>query len=308
MPESLYPLLLKPSLHIKVWGGRKLASHMDKNLPDDSPYGESWELHDGCIVANGSLEGRSLAELVKAYGAALIGEGCNPDEGMPLLVKLLDAADWLSVQVHPNDEQAKALEGDPRGKTEAWIILVTEPNAKLVIGIESGTSSEAMADAIRKGSLEDLLVYATVQAGDVLYMPANTVHAIGPGILLYEVQQSSDVTYRLYDWNRTGLDGKPRQLHIEKGVQVSNLDTLPDVTHPEGELLVDGEYFQTWRYQGANTVTLNTNGKFHSITCVDGQATIQGEMLNKGQTLLIPANYGEYSIGLSGIVFLSHMK
>lgn len=308
MPESLYPLLLKSALHVKVWGGRKLASHMGKSLPDDSPYGESWELHDSCLIANGTLEGRSLSDLITDYGADLIGEGFNPDEGLPLLVKFLDAHEWLSVQVHPNDEQARTLEGDPRGKTEAWIILVTEPDAKLVIGIESGTSSEAMAEAIREGTLEDLLVYATVKTDDVLYLPANTVHAIGPGILLYEVQQSSDMTYRLYDWNRMGLDGKPRQLHIEKGVQVSNLEALPEVTHPHGELMVDGEYFRTWRYQGENTeISQNTKGSFHSITCMEGQAIIRGATLAKGQTMLIPATYGEYGIELNGTVFLSHM-
>jgi mannose-6-phosphate isomerase len=177
-----------------------------------------------------------------------------------------------------------------------------------VIGIQSGTSSEAMAEAIREGSLEELLVYAKVQAGDVLYMPANTVHAVGPDILLYEVQQSSDVTYRLYDWNRMGLDGKPRELHIEKGVQVSNLESLPKVTHSDSDLLVDGDYFQTWRYQGDNTIEHNTEGKFHSITCIEGQATIQSENLSKGQTMLIPASYGTYGLELRGTVFLSHMK
>src|SRR5687768_3559960 len=193
MSDALYPLLLTPSLHVKVWGGRRLSSELDKPLTEDAPYGEAWELHDTSIVANGTLAGKSLRELIDTYGAALIGEGYNPSEGLPLLIKLLDASDWLSVQVHPNDEQARELEGDPRGKTEAWIILAAEPDAKLVIGVQSGISRETMAQAIIDGKLEDYLVYANVKAGDVLYMPANTIHAIGPGILLYEVQQSSDV-------------------------------------------------------------------------------------------------------------------
>lgn len=233
MTDTWYPLLLEPTLHVKVWGGHKLGSEFRKTLTENAPYGESWELHDTSTVSNGVHAGKTIADLINAYGNDFIGTGFDPAEGLPLLIKLLDATQWLSVQVHPDDEQAKELEGDPRGKTEAWIILATEPDAKLVIGMNLGTSQEEMADAIHDNTLEDILEYATVQPGDVLYMPANTIHAIGPGIVLYEVQQSSNVTYRLYDWGRMGLDGNPRELHIEKGVQVSNLETLPDVAHPE---------------------------------------------------------------------------
>lgn len=312
MSDALYPLLLTPSLHVKVWGGRRLASELDKPLAEDAPYGEAWELHDTSIVANGALAGKSLRELIDTYGAALIGESYNPSEGLPLLIKLLDASDWLSVQVHPNDEQARELEGDPRGKTEAWIILAAEPDAKLVIGVQSGISRETMAQAIVDGKLEDYLVYANVQAGDVLYMPANTIHAIGPGILLYEVQQSSDVTYRLYDWNRMGLDGKPREMHIEKGVKVSNVDSLPTVSHPTGEIMVDGEYFRTRRHIIKGTALyLNTGGAFHAITCIEGRVDIQAAggilSLKKGQTGLMAAALGDYTLTGDGTVLRSYM-
>lgn len=312
MKDSIYPMLLTPTLHVKVWGGRKLGSDLGKDLPDDSPYGESWELHDTSTVKNGKHAGQQLGTLIEEHGAYLLGSGFDPAEGLPLLVKLLDATQWLSVQVHPNDEQAKQLEGDPRGKTEAWIILATEPDAKLVIGVESGTSQEQMAAAIEDNTIEDMLVYATVQAGDVLYMPANTVHAIGPGIMLYEVQQSSNVTYRLYDWGRMGLDGNPRELHIEKGVQVSNLDTLPDVAHPSDEMMVDGSYFQTKRHiLAGDTLYLKTNGAFQSLTCIDGTITVEHPTENVtmalGDTVFIPASLGAYGITGSGTILRSYM-
>jgi len=180
------PLLLDAQLHEKVWGGRRLGTMMDKSLPTDAPYGEAWELHDTCTVAAGPLAGRTLTDLLDDYGTALVGVGNDPAEGFPLLAKFLDAEDWLSIQVHPNDEQALELEGEPRGKTEAWVILHAEPGAKLVIGMKSGTSRESMAEAIRAGTLEADVVYADVRTGDVLLLEANTVHAIGPGLVIYE--------------------------------------------------------------------------------------------------------------------------
>lgn len=309
---DLYPMLLTPTLHTKVWGGRRLKSELGKMLPGDAPYGESWELHDTSIIGNGPFASRTLLDLIEEYGAAMIGEGHDPSEGMPLLVKLLDASQWLSVQVHPNDEQARELENDPRGKTEAWIILDAEDDAKLVIGVQPDTDREAMAQAIKDNTLEDLLAYQTVTAGDVLYMRANTVHAIGPGILLYEVQQSSNITYRLYDWGRVGLDGRPRELHIEKGVQVSNVSFLPDITHPDDEQLVAGDYFQTWRYTlESGERELETRGQFHSITCIDGVVTLMdGQMsidIPRGQTAFVPATIVRYTLVGTGTVFVSHM-
>ncbi|MEM9952131.1 MAG: type I phosphomannose isomerase catalytic subunit [Chloroflexota bacterium] len=312
MTDTLYPLLLNPSLHVKVWGGRKLETDFGKILPDGSPYGESWELHDTSTVANGVHQGKTLAELLKQHGTQLIGEQFDPAEGLPLLIKLLDATQWLSVQVHPNDEQAKELEGDPRGKTEAWVMLATDPDAQLVIGVTSGTTQDLMAKAIRDGKLEDLLVYENVRAGDVLYLPANTVHAIGPGIVLYEVQQSSNVTYRLYDWNRMGLDGKPRELHIEKGVQVSNLDTLPEITHPDDGVIVSGDYFCTMRYTLDDaSQRFTTDGTFHALTCIAGEIVVEHPSatitLQLGQTAMIPASLADYTLSGTGTILQSFM-
>jgi mannose-6-phosphate isomerase len=300
--SALYPLLLEPALHIRVWGGRRLAEIMHKRLPTDEPYGESWELHDTVTVMNGPLAGRRLGDLAQEYGAALIGEGNDPAKGLPLLVKFLDASEWLSIQVHPDDSQAAALEGEPRGKTEAWIMLAADPGAQLVIGVRPGITREAMAQAIRDNALESLLVYADVRAGDVLYLAAGTIHALGPSLLIYEIQQSSDTTYRLYDWGRMGLDGKPRQLHIEKGVQVSNLTSLPQISHPGSDdapvsTLVQGNYFSTMRYRLDETIRpaphLDPRGQFQALTCISGQVSVgyPGEQVafSTGQTVMIPA-------------------
>jgi mannose-6-phosphate isomerase len=308
-----YPLLLSPALHVKVWGGRKLADLMHKPLPTDDPYGESWELHDTATVTNGDHAGRTLGDLLAEYGTDLIGTNNDPADGFPLLAKLLDANDWLSIQVHPNDEQAAVLEGEPRGKTEAWIVLHAEPNAQLLIGVQPGTDRDAMAQAIRDGVLEQHVVYANVQAGDVLLLAANTVHALGPGLLIYEIQQSSDTTYRLYDWGRVGLDGKPRQLHIEKGVQVANVDFLPQIIHTQNDnspvvTMVESDYFKTnWHALSAGggvETTISTSGKFHVLTCVNGSVTVSANdvdvTMGAGQTVLIPAAIRRYTLNGDG--------
>lgn len=305
---DLYPLLLEPSLHVKVWGGRRLQTTMHKTLPTDEPYGESWELHDTSTVANGAFAGRTLADLLDLHGTALIGAENDPAEGFPLLAKLLDANDWLSVQVHPDDAQAKELEGQPRGKTEAWVILSAEPGAQLVIGVEPGTDREAMATAIKTNTLEDLLVYADVQVGDVLYIPAGTVHAIGPGIVLYEIQQSSNTTYRLYDWGRMGLDGKPRELHIDKGVKVSNVAELPQIQRFAGDespemRLVEGAFFTTALHRLHTDTPININkhdDRFDALTCIEGSLAINGAGISvtcdTGRTVLIPASVQSYTM------------
>ncbi|MCU0514835.1 MAG: class I mannose-6-phosphate isomerase [Anaerolineae bacterium] len=312
MSASLYPLRLEPVLHPRVWGGTKLAGWLHKTLPGTQPCGEAWELHDTARVANGPLAGRSIGDLVQQYGTDLIGAGNDPAQGMPLLVKFLDAADWLSVQVHPDDAQALHLEGDPRGKTEAWIILAAEPGAKLVIGVQPGTDRATMTAAIQQGRLEDLLVYAPVQAGDVMFVRANTIHALGPGLLIYEIQQSSDVTYRLYDWNRPGLDGQPRPLHIDKGVAVSRLEAVPPIVHhPQDGVLVECPYFVTTQHtlDGTAPLTLPTDGRFQALTCIGGHlALTAGEVsidLAHGQSALIPAALPRLTLTGAGRVLRS---
>ncbi|MFZ4828056.1 MAG: type I phosphomannose isomerase catalytic subunit [Phototrophicaceae bacterium] len=305
----LYPLLLAPTLHVKVWGGRKLATLLNKALPTDEPYGESWELHDDCIVLNGALEGQTLGAVLAQYGTELVGTHNNPTDGFPLLAKFLDANDWLSVQVHPNDEQAHALENFPRGKTEAWFMVATDEGAQLVIGIQPHHSRESIAQAIQDGTLESMLVFQTVTRHDIFEMTANTVHALGPGNLIYEIQQNCDLTYRLFDWNRLGLDGKPRQMHIEKGVQVANVDFVPAIKHFDeagagvSTSLINMPYFETVYHKlEDSTVMLDTNGQiFHALTCIAGTAHLTSEhaqplTLPFGGTVLVPSCVGAFSL------------
>lgn len=304
--RALYPLKLRPALRVKVWGGRRLEQLMRKRLPTAEPYGESWELHDSATVENGPLRGASLGELARRFGAELLGCGQDPDAGVPLLAKLIDAADWLSIQAHPNDEQALALEGEPRGKTEAWVVLHADEGARLVIGLQPGTTRDQMAEAIGRNQLEALLIFAEVATGDVLQIPANTVHALGPGLLIYEIQQASDTTYRLYDWGRAGLDGRPRALHIDKGLQVANLEALPLVEQPDTDLLVENEYFRLWRHElERGAMDISTYGRFQSLTCIAGEARVStpsGEIaLRLGESGLIPACISAFAIGGKGV-------
>lgn len=310
----LYPLKLQSALHVKVWGGRRLASQLGKSLPTEQPYGESWELHDRSLVANGAHSGARLGDLTRQFGADLIGADNDPADGMPLLAKFIDAGEWLSIQVHPNDSQAKALEGEPCGKTEAWVVLRAEPGARLVIGLRPGATTRQMENAIQSNRLEELLFYTEVRQGDVLYIPANTVHALGPGILVYEIQQSSDTTYRLYDWGRLGLDGQPRELHINQGVAVANLESLPTIRRPGGDLLVDGEFFRTWRHTLEDSaLDLSSEGRFQALSCIEGELQVSAHgapeadaiVLNKGETGLIPACIAHFGISGSGTLLRS---
>lgn len=319
---SLYPFLLDPALHVKVWGGRKLATLMDKSLPTDEPYGESWEMHDSAQVANGPLAGRTLGDVLADYGHDLVGPDNDPAEGLPLLAKFLDARDWLSVQLHPDDAQARELEGEPRGKTEAWYVIAAEPGAQLVIGVQPGTTPQQMAEAIKNNTLESLLVYADVVPGDVLFIRAGTIHALGPGLLIYEIQQSSDLTYRLYDWGRVGLDGQPRTLHIDKGTQVANLGALPQIVHTAADTaqvvdILREQYFTTQLFQlndaNGTHLSLDTSGqRFHILTCIEGAARITTDdtevELAKGRTALIPASQGTYRLAGQARILCSYQS
>ncbi len=312
--ESLYPLRLQPALHVKVWGGRKLSERLNKSLPSNQPYGESWELHDTAAVANGEYSGMNLRELARRCGSDLLGAGNDPADGFPLLAKFIDANDWLSIQVHPNDTQARALEAEPRGKTEAWVVLQADLGARLVIGVQRGTTGQQLAEAIRSNQLEEMLLFAEVKEGDVLYIPANTIHALGPGILIYEIQQSSDITYRLYDWGRLGLDGHPRELHIDKGTGVANLDSLPPVRQPESNLLVDGDYFRTWRHElKDDSLEISSEGRFQALSCIDGCLRVEAAghkaiELRTGETGLIPACIDAFVILGDGVILRSCVK
>jgi mannose-6-phosphate isomerase len=301
---TLGALRLVPEYHHRVWGGQHLQSNAEK------PIGEAWLVYEEDKVASGPHEGRTLAELAVEYGEALLGRRVMSQTGprFPLLIKILDCADWLSLQVHPNDEQAAELEGPEHfGKTEAWYVLDAEPGAKLISGIEPGTSPESLAGAIREGRVVELAQYVDVRKGDTILMHAGTVHALGPGLLIYEVQQTSDITYRIYDWDRP-LEGG-RKLHIEQSVAVSDPEMAGEVHRApapprEGriERLICCDYF-TLELLGSETqpVELDTGGEtFNALTVIEGEMQVEGdgwrEKLGLYESVVVPASVGAYTV------------
>ena len=217
--SDLYPYILVPKLTPAIWGGDALVTDYGKDGDPHAKIGESWECWDTNAVANGPLAGATIAELRSSLGAALLGD-IDPSHIFPVLTKIIDAHDWLSVQVHPDDAYAERVEHQPNGKTECWLILRADEGAELVLGWTHDTSREEYLARVADGTLGEILRRVPVKAGEAYFLPAGSLHAIGNGIALFETQQASDLTYRIFDWNRTGTDGKPRELHVEKAADV----------------------------------------------------------------------------------------
>jgi mannose-6-phosphate isomerase len=274
------PLRLIPEPKQRVWAGSQLGSGV----------GEAWLIHD----ANRVVGGGTLAEAARAMGERLLGRrGIAAAHGrFPLLVKILAAGDWLSVQVHPDDAQAGELEGaDQCGKAEAWHILEAVPGARVIAGLKPGTTRERLERAIREGTVLDIVEQIDVAPGDTIYNCAGLVHALGPGLLLYEVQQSSDITYRVWDWNRPASDGRP--LHVAQSLAVTRLDAAPRITRGDGDSC---DHFVLERI-GPGPTRLDTGGEsFHAVTVVDGVARVAGQDLGRFDSVVVPAELGDYAI------------
>jgi mannose-6-phosphate isomerase len=214
-----YPLVLEPFERELIWGGHALVERYGKRADARATIGESWECYDGNAVRDGPLAGETLAALRASLGRALTGR-LDPVAPFPLLTKLIDARSALSVQVHPGDEYARRVEKQPNGKTECWYVLEADPGAEIVLGWNRDTNRAEYLERVREGSLDDVLRRVAVKPGDTFYLPAGTLHAIGAGIVLFEVQQTSDLTYRIYDYDRRDSDGKLRELHVDKAADV----------------------------------------------------------------------------------------
>ena len=219
MSVRLYPYLLEPKLTAAIWGGDALVTRYGKRGDRTRTLGESWECWDENRVANGALAGKTLAELRADLRGELTGT-IDPSRTFPVLTKIIDARKALSVQVHPDDAYAQRVEHQPNGKTECWYVLACEPDAELVLGWTRDTTRAEYERRVADGTLGEILRRVPVAAGDAFYLPAGTLHAIGAGIQLFETQQASDLTYRIFDWNRVGDDGKPRELHVAKAGDV----------------------------------------------------------------------------------------
>lgn len=269
-------LKFKPIYKEKIWGGRKLASILNRNIPEGN-IGESWELSDYgddlSIVENGNLAGKNFRELYKTQKDEILGEVFKENEDFPLLVKIIDAKEKLSVQVHPDDEYANTKDPESSGKKEAWFILHSDPGAEIVCGFSENLTKEAYQEQVRNNLAENALQKFKAKPGDSFLITPGTVHAIGGGNLLLEVQQSSDSTYRVYDYGRLGDDGKPRKLHLEKALDVLNFQKSAGQ-----ELLQPGEL--TWEY-GKRSL-LNANDKFRlEVLEFSGKAEIPSMSVEK---------------------------
>jgi mannose-6-phosphate isomerase len=299
-PQNL--LVLEPQARERVWGGQRLQPH-------DPPIGEIWCAFEESRVSSGAAAGRTVGELTAACGAAFVGTlpASRFPGRFPLLIKLLDCADWLSVQVHPNDEQAEQLEGPGQfGKTEAWHFLEAEPGATILAGVRAGTTRDQLATAIRNGRILDVSLSVAVHPGETYLLHAGTMHALGPGLVLYEVQQSSDITYRVYDWDRPASAG--RQLHIEQAVTVTNPERQALQTSrpiPGDQLATTAVRCSYFELDVLNLSTERFAGDTarqtcHALTVTSGviQVACGGEAvrLRKYDTALVAASAGTYTI------------
>ncbi len=308
----LYPLKFSPILKDKIWGGTKLEKLFGKPASSDK-LGESWELSgyegDESVVINGLLAGNNLVELIEIYMGDLVGDKIYDAFGLsfPLLFKLIDANENLSIQVHPGDEVA-AERHNSYGKTEMWYVVDADPGAELIIGFTKDCTPDEYVEALDAGEVESLLQKVPVKKGDVLFIPAGLVHAIGKGVVVAEIQQSSDITYRIYDYKRVDDKGNERELHTEQALDVIDFSAAKEPKTPylavlnEITPLIDCDYFTTNLIKFDDAVTRNYGelDSFVSYMCLEGNMIIEYNnektIVNKGDTVLIPAIINELAL------------
>ena len=297
---QLYPLKFKPIFRDYIWGGHKLRELFGKDIPADKIMAESWEIvdlpEDISVVSNGQLVGQTIHELIEKYPAEIMGDE-NFTPPFPLLIKFLDCANVLSVQVHPDPQTCRRMgKGDP--KTECWYIISAEPDAFIYKGLKPGVTKEQFAEAIKKGTVAELLAKVPVEAGECHFLPAGTAHSISPGLLIAEIQTPSDTTYRIFDWNRLDSNSKSRPLHIEEALESIHFDPSGDnLSVTTTGRLADCEYFKVDKgHQAKDCELLLSPGKMKTLIILSGCGTIAGTNgfaveFKTGQTLLVPAAY-----------------
>lgn len=313
--SRLYPLLFESNLHEKVWGGHLLSAM--KGLPETAtPLGESWEVSavpsSPSVISNGPLKGRNLIDIVAAAPEAMLGGKVARayDNEMPLLVKFIDAQSDLSIQVHPDDAMARRVCGG-RGKTEMWYVLAAKPGAYLYEGFTHQIDEAEFRRRVADGTITDVLARHEVKAGDAFYIPAGTVHAICRGILVAEIQQSSDITYRIFDYNRPGLDGKPRELHVDLAAQAIHFAaTAPDVVSGRAATpgtwrhVVNSPFFTVRAMEAEAPVAcdMRSRDSFVILVCTGGSCTVSTRpggdeiVLREGWSAMVPAAVADYVI------------
>ena len=309
----LYPLTFHPIFKERVWGGRELERLYGKKLPPGRPVGESWEISDRpgdvSVIANGTLAGRDLRWLMENHRAELLGPAKPAAAGrFPLLCKILDAREKLSLQVHPPAGQAAELGGEP--KTEMWFIADAAPGAELYVGLRRGVTRAQFEKRISDGSVAECFHRVPMRAGDAMFLPSGRVHAVGAGLVIFEIQQNSDTTYRVFDWNRLGLDGKPRELHVAQSLASIDFNDfepkpLPRKLAGDGPIrkcpLVSDPLFEveSWKLASGAAGRLNSR-KLQIIAVTKGQLEIRNGSaavkLSPGQFSVIPASLGRTEV------------
>ena len=282
----------------RVWGGRELERQYGRSLPDGAPYGESWEIVDRereqSVVRSGVYAGKTLHELWTGHRKEIFGTGFAESERFPILIKVLDARDELSIQVHPPANLAASLGGEP--KTEMWYIAGANEGATLHVGLREGVSRTDFEGAIQAGTVAECVHSVQVKAGDSLFIPSGRLHAIGAGILIHEIQQNSDTTYRVFDWNRMGLDGKPRELHVAESLASIDFDDIePGMDQTEGTLIAECDYFRVEKIalQTGEKTGHRSPERFSIFSVAEGSVDCGSASFTKGDFFLLPAGGGE---------------
>ena len=292
-------LRLVPQVKEVVWGGNWLQENLNRSAKKGALLGESWEAYSASVVFEGEFADRTLESLWKEFGVKLFGEKSEKYPAFPLLAKFIDARQNLSIQVHPNNELAQKLENYPYGKTEFWYVLEATPNAEIIYGLKENVSHETLKISLQKGDILEHCRKVSVQKGDIVFIPAGTVHALTEGVVVYELQQNCDITYRLYDWGRVG-----REIHLKKGLEViSFADSSLAITQPDWQenitdfrnaTLAKCEYFESLILEIRSAMPLSSpKESFAILSIIEGEAEIPSENLHlkTGDTLLLPAGF-----------------
>jgi mannose-6-phosphate isomerase len=307
---ELYPLKFEPIYQYRLWGGRRLADLLTAPLPGDGPIGEAWLLSDRddqtSRVANGLLKGQTIRQLMEQFPGQLLGKLAGRFHRFPLLLKFLDVSKMLSVQVHPTDANTDLLPAGETGKTEAWVVLKAGKESRIYAGLKPGTTANDLRQGLRKETVAENLSYFIPKVGDGVFIPAGTVHALGGDVQVFEIQENSDVTFRLYDWNHVDAKtGKPRPLQVEQALSCINFKqgevrpvapVVEEVKPVLRERIFLCKHFGLWRLNGELPFKIGEKGKPHVLVCINGGGQLESNntkyVVNMGHVLLIPASVG----------------
>ncbi|WP_163518073.1 mannose-6-phosphate isomerase, class I [Gelidibacter japonicus] len=312
MNDKLYPLKFEPIYQYRLWGGRRLAHLLSKPLPKDEPVGEAWLLSDrkdhASKVVDGPLKGKTITELMQKCPVELMGENNAHFKRFPLLLKFLDCHEVLSVQVHPSDDQTAYIPEGDTGKTEAWVVLETADDSIIYSGLKKGTTKKNLMEAIKTNSVSEKLHRFIPKIDDAVFIHSGTVHTLG-GAVVFEVQENSDVTFRLYDWDRKDpKTGKSRELQVEKAmacidynqVEIGPIIPVKSTEVKNAELLFDNEHFKLWRIESDTQVDVGFKDEPVILVCINGKGTMRYEnkdySISKGEVMLLPAIVGQLEL------------